>query len=51
MADLTDAGQLISDDETTDLPALRTWPAVYVFVLLTFAGWVILLTVLSRAFL
>jgi hypothetical protein len=38
------------DEKTTDLPGLRTWPAVYAFVLGTFAVWVVLLVWLARAF-
>ena len=36
--------------DATDLPALPTWPRVYAFVLGTFVLWVILLTILSRAY-
>ena len=39
-----------ADDEVTGLPALRSWRAVYAFVATIFAVWVVLLTVLSRAF-
>ena len=39
-----------SDDDDTGLPMLPTWPAVYALVLGVFALWVILLTILSRAF-
>ena len=39
-----------ADDETTDLPWLRTWPALYAFVLISFVTWIVLLTVLSRSF-
>lgn len=39
-----------SDDDATGLPAIPSWPGVYAFVLGTFALWIILLTVLSRAF-
>jgi hypothetical protein len=39
-----------SDDDSTDLPFLATWPAVYAFVLGTFAVWVVLLVWLARAF-
>ena len=34
----------------TGLPVLRSWPAVYTFVLGSFVLWVVLLTALSRAF-
>jgi hypothetical protein len=36
------------DDRETGLPLLRTWPAVYLFVLGTFALWMILLVALTR---
>lgn len=39
-----------ADDESTELPGLRTWPRVYAFVLISFVVWVVLLTLLSRAF-
>jgi hypothetical protein len=38
------------NDEVTGLPGLRTWRAVYLFVLGTFIVWVVLLTVLTWAF-
>jgi hypothetical protein len=44
----TDSNQV--DDAATGLPALRTWPAVYVFVLGVFVAWVALLTVLTEAY-
>lgn len=34
----------------TGLPLLRTWPAVYLFVLATFVMWVALLIALTRMF-
>jgi hypothetical protein len=37
-------------DEVTGLPFLRSWRAVYAFVLATFALWVGLLIALSRMF-
>jgi hypothetical protein len=37
-------------DETTGLPGLRTWRGVYVFVLVTFAVWILLLLLLTKAF-
>lgn len=37
-------------DRRTSLPVLRTWPAVYWFVLGVFALWVALLTWLTRHF-
>jgi hypothetical protein len=39
------------DDESTSLPLLKSWKAVYLFVAGVFVLWVVLLTVLSRAFL
>lgn len=39
-----------SDDRRTGLPGLRTWPAVYWFVLGVFVIWVALLTWLTRHF-
>ncbi len=51
MTDSLPTPQTAAEDETTDLPGLRTWPAVYAFVLGTFIVWVVLLTALSRAFL
>ena len=38
------------DDSDTGLPLLRTWPAVYAFVLMVFALTVVGLTVLSLAY-
>lgn len=38
------------DDEKTGLPALRTWPRVYGFVVAVLAAWVGLLTALTHAF-
>ena len=37
-------------DESTGLPGLRTWRAVYGFVLVSFAVYVVLLIALERAF-
>lgn len=37
-------------DETTGLPVLRTWRGVYAFVLITFAVWILLLLLLTKAF-
>jgi len=37
-------------DESTGVPGLRTWRAVYVFVLVSFAVFVLLLIALERAF-
>jgi hypothetical protein len=34
----------------TGLPFLHTWKAVYLFVVVTFALWVVLLIVLTRSF-
>ena len=38
------------NDDETGLPVLRTWPAVYIFVLVTFAVWAALLWLLTRTF-
>ena len=38
------------DDRATGLPLLRTWPAVYLFVLGTFVLWIILLVAVTRKF-
>jgi hypothetical protein len=38
------------DDAKTGLPGLRTWRAVYLFVLGCFIVWVGLLTLLTRMF-
>jgi hypothetical protein len=38
------------DDEVTGLPALRTWPRVYFFVLCTLVAWIGLLALLTRMF-
>jgi hypothetical protein len=38
------------DDGSTGLPLLRTWRAVYVFVVVAFLTWVALLTALDRVF-
>jgi hypothetical protein len=38
------------DDETTGLPGLRSWRAVYWSVLGVFALWVVLLTGLTEKF-
>ena len=38
------------DDAVTGLPGLRTWRAVYLFVLGSFVLWVGLLTLLTRWF-
>jgi hypothetical protein len=39
-----------ADDRSTGLPLLRTWRAVYVFVVVAFLTWVALLTALDRVF-
>jgi hypothetical protein len=39
-----------TESDSTGLPVLSTWPAVYLFVLGAFVGWIILLSLLSRAF-
>jgi hypothetical protein len=38
------------NDERTGFPGLRTWRGVYIFVMVTFAIWIVLLLVLTRAF-
>ncbi|HYO08571.1 MAG TPA: hypothetical protein VER17_06325 [Tepidisphaeraceae bacterium] len=38
------------DDQVTGLPGLRTWGAVYLFVVAVFVLYVVLLAALSRAF-
>ena len=50
MAESTRQRQTVEDDEATGLPVLKSWRAVYLFVLGTFVVWVILLSALSRAF-
>ena len=37
-------------DETTGLPGLRSWRAVYIAVFGTFLLWIVLLTALTRFF-
>ena len=37
-------------DESTGLPWPRTWPGVYVVVMICFVAWVVLLVVLERSF-
>jgi hypothetical protein len=37
-------------DDATGLPGLRTWRAVYAFVLIAFAVWIGLLIALERMF-
>ena len=44
-----DAGKA-RDDESTSLPGLTTWGRVYGFVTVVFIIYVVLLTMLSRAF-
>ncbi|HPU57286.1 MAG TPA: hypothetical protein PLH97_13575 [Verrucomicrobiota bacterium] len=46
----TDTRERPDEAEGTGLPLLRSWRAVYVFVLATFVTCVILLALLSRAF-
>jgi len=36
-----------TNDDATGLPGLRSWPAVYVFVLAAFVIYVVMLTVLA----
>jgi hypothetical protein len=50
MAESTHEQQTTEDDDSTELPVLKSWPAVYGFVLGTFVVWIVLLTALSRAF-
>jgi hypothetical protein len=38
------------DDESPGVPGFRSWPAVYWFVFGTFALFVVLLTIFSRAY-
>ena len=38
------------DEEGTGLPGLKTWPAVYFFVLAAFVFWVLLLAALTGIF-
>lgn len=38
------------EDKKTGLPGFRTWRAVYGFVFLTFALWVVLLTAFTRCY-
>ena len=38
------------ETEGTGLPGFKTWPAVYVFVMVTFLVWVVLLEALMQAF-
>ena len=38
------------DDRATGLPLLRTWRAVYAFVVVAFLTWVAILTALQRVF-
>ena len=46
----TTAADVAIDDDVTGLPALRSWRAVYAFVVAVFVAYVVLLTALSRAF-
>jgi hypothetical protein len=41
---------LSAEEEGTGLPGLRTWPALYVFVVLVFVFWVALLCALTWMF-
>jgi len=54
MNDPTDTKPLAAtfgtDDQSTGFPALRSWRAVYLAVVVIFVIWVVLLTALSRAF-
>jgi len=46
----TDPVAAVDDDDVIGLPGLRTWTAVYLFVVAIFVAYVVLLTALSRAF-
>lgn len=46
----TTPGSADLNDRETGLPLLRSWPAIYAFVLVAFALWVGLLIALSRMF-
>jgi hypothetical protein len=39
-----------TESETTGLPLLRAWPAVYLFVTVVFIVWVALLIALERTY-
>jgi hypothetical protein len=39
-----------TDDTATGLPALRTWPRVYVLVTCTLVAWIALLALLTRMY-
>jgi hypothetical protein len=41
---------LDAESETTGLPGLRTWRAVYIFIVVIFCIWVGLLAALARSF-
>jgi hypothetical protein len=49
-ADVPPASPGRSNDEGPDLPWLRTWRSVYLFVLGCFVVYVVLLALLTRAF-
>ena len=38
------------DSQETSLPGLRSWPAVYAFVLVSFLVWLALLIALTKVF-
>src|SRR3954451_13109935 len=50
MTEPTDPTTVAGDDRITGFPALRSWRAVYLFVLAVFTIWIVLLTALSRAY-
>lgn len=46
----SDNSGLHRDDQETGLPILRSWRAVYAFVVVCFACWVAILALLPRVF-
>lgn len=41
---------LATDESSTGLPFLRSWRAVYLFVVACFVCWVVILAILPRVF-
>ena len=39
-----------TNPDDTGLPMLRTWPSLYIFVLVVFVATVVLLTLLTKAY-
>jgi len=39
-----------ADERSTGLPVFRSWPAVYLVVVASFAIWVVILALLPRVF-